>query len=232
MKLCTLIPHLILLIAVCSWNGLYPCNAFGYNDNYGKNRYLRHERERNKHLDIQRINDRIFVFRDKKPLAPINLKTGETILQMTDRGYMGAVLTSERVLAVSTAGSWFSEKLELGESEKAELIVGDGIVLFISKNRILAANRNIDRFVQMDLSAGDEVIAYKAGQNMGLVVLSDRAIGFAAEASGFREIQFQMGESFQSLEMSATFSLVHTDRAIYVLSASSGTWSKQESEQF
>ena len=210
----------VMVLPICV--GLLSVNAFGYDRNYRN-----YETEREEHIEVQRIDSQIVAFRNKKPSDSIDLKSGETVLKKEDEGYMGAVLTNERVLAVSATGTWFAETLKFGEADGATLMVGDEIVLFVSSDRILCANRNQDRFAEMDLPVGDEVLENSVGQTLGVVVLPDRAVGFNGNGNRFQEVQFHIGESYESLEMAATFALVRTDKYIYTYRVSPGKWSEQ-----
>lgn len=183
------------------------------------------EPEKDDFLQIQIVDGRVLALRNKKPSAPVALDFGEEVLMTEEEGRMGAVVTDERLLAVSTAsGDWQSEPLEFGEAEAAELMVGENVVLLLTNERILGFGGAENRFAAFDLALYDRPVAYDVGKNIGVVVLPDRAVGFSAATGRFSEIEFFV-DSFDFLEVAATLALVHTDDSIHIYHASTGTWS-------
>lgn len=181
------------------------------------------------YLQVQTLDDKVVVFRNKKPSPPVNLEVGEQVFTIKEEGHMAAVVTDRRFLAISSVSeSWLSEPLESGEADSATLEMGEAVVILVTDERFLGFGGTENRFVEVAFRVGENVLAENAGQNFGVVVTSDRAIGFASETGNYTEIALGTGNTFHSLEMAATLALVHTDDNIYVYRASTGAWSIRE----
>ncbi len=181
------------------------------------------------YLQVQTLDDKVVVFRNKKPSPPVNLEVGEQVFTIREDGHMAAVVTDRRFLAISSASeSWLSEPFESGEADSATLEMGEAVVILVTDERLLGFGGKENRFAEVAFGIGENVLAEDAGQNFGVVVTSDRAIGFASKTGNYTEIAFGVGDTFHSLEMAATLALVHTDDNIYVYRASTGAWSIRE----
>ncbi len=188
-------------------------------DRYEENLY-------EKHLLLQINENRILALSGGKPSVAVDLEIGEEVRMNQEKGYVGAVLTNERFLVISSiSGKWLSEPLITGERNTASLTVGEKIAMVVTDRRIIGFTFMKEGFLEYDLPIGTEIRAKDAGENFGIVAMSDRAVGLSSETGDFRDIEFDIGESFKSLEMATTLSLIHTEDNIYAYRGSSGTWS-------
>ena len=193
------------------------------------NEYYQRERERNDFVQLQVLNDRVTAFRNQNSSTPAHLDVGEEVLAQKEDGDVGAVLTNNRFLAISTLSkSWLSKTLYAGESESARLLVGREIALLVSDQRIIGFSAKADRLIEYPLSVGDNIVASDVGQRVGVVVLPERAVGFSDESTAFSTIQFDYSGAFRSLEVAADVALVKTDNRIYAYRAAGGIWSAQD----
>jgi hypothetical protein len=220
--------YIITFLSVFSFLAVLHGTGICYETDYG-NFSSRYERQKGDYLKVRTVDDRVVAFRNKRPSAPINLDLGEEVRMTNQKGHMGAVVTDRRFMAISSVSdAWLSEPLELGESASTDLMVGEEIVILVTNERIIGFNGVGNRFIEFSLGIGDDVIAFNVGVNLGVVVMSDRAVGLAAESGDFVPVEFDFRGTFRSLEMAATLALVHTDKNIYVFQASSGAWSVKE----
>lgn len=178
------------------------------------------------YLQLQINENRILAFSGKKPPVSVDLDVGEEVRSHEEEGYVGAVLTNRRFLAISSlSGEWLSEPLLLGEENIGDITVGEKVAMLVTERRVVGFTYRRDRFVKYQIPVGDLVIAKDAGENYGVVVMSDRAAGLSSETGDFNEIIFDIDETFRSLETATTFATIDTDLNIYSYRGSSGTWS-------
>ena len=178
------------------------------------------------YLRLQIDKNTILAFSGTEHPVSIALQTGETVKIIRQKGYVGAVLTNIRFLAISSvSGRWLSESLNLDEEDNADLILGEKVAMLVTNSRIIGFTYRRDSFVYYELPMGKRIIEKDAGKDFGIVVMSDRAVGLSSKTGDFTETDFDMDESFKSLEMAATFALVNTNDNIYSYRGSSGAWS-------
>ncbi|HKJ98127.1 MAG TPA: hypothetical protein VJ959_04335 [Desulfotignum sp.] len=178
------------------------------------------------YLQLQRNENRILAFSGRKPSVAVDLEIGEKVRLSEEKGHVGAVLTNKRFLAISSmSGKWVSEPLISGEVNTAGLTVGEKVAMVVTDRRIIGFTPMKEGFIAYDLPIGTEVRARDAGENFAIVAMSERAVGLSSETGNFRDIEFDIGESFTFLEMATTLALVHTEDNIYAYRGASGTWS-------
>lgn len=181
------------------------------------------------YIQLQVSERGVLAFPDRHPSAAVDLETGEDILLSEEKGYVGAVVTNRRFLAISSlSGKWLSEPLEHGEENNADLKLGEKIAMLITDKRVIGFTFSGEGFVEYDLPFGSDIAAEDAGENFGIVAMRDRAVGLSSETGRFREMEYEVGETFESLEMATTLALVYTEDNIYSYRGSSGTWSIRE----
>lgn len=183
------------------------------------------------YLEIQVHEKRVLAFFNGKPSAAVDLEMGENVLDSEEKGFMGAVLTDRRFLAISsTSGKWLSEPLDAGEENSGHLRIGEEIVMLITNRRIIGFTLGRDEFREYDFQAGKIVLDKDAGENFGIVVMSDKAVGLSSGTGNFNEIEFGISEFFKSMEMAVDFVVIDTNKNIYTYRGLSGTWSSRPRE--
>ena len=191
--------------------------------------YEYYEPEKNDFVQLQVLNDKVTAFRGENHSTPVHLTVGEQILAQKEDGDVGAVLTNNRFLAVSSGSeSWLTKSLYDGESESARLLVGKEVAMVVTDQRIIGFSAKYNRLIEYPLSVGDDIVASDVGQNIGVVVLPDRAVGFSADSADFSTVQFDYGGAFHSLEAAADVALVTTDNKIYAYRSAGGSWSARD----
>lgn len=179
-------------------------------------------------VQIQVLDDKLLAFRDSRSTAVFALNLNERVLEFRSTGLVGAAVTSNRMLAVSsTSDRWVDQPIKLSEAGSVQISLSHRLVLMISSHRALAFDGLQNRFIQSVLRIVEQVVEYKTSRNLALIVTNKRILGYAAGGSGFVDLDFKLRETFQSLNLTAKLATVETSERLLVFQAHSGSWSEQ-----
>lgn len=195
-----------------------PAISFGDNG-YGDRRYgggsVRLPQIRDA-IEIRVNGDDIVAFLAGAPPQQIELSPGETVRSVQTGRQVGAVVTSDRMLAISTETlEWHSLSLEPGET-----VAGNNaaayIALVVTSERGVVFDPALDRFEEFDIPLGEDIIDRVVLADVAVFATSDRTVGYRSAAGDFREVSFSTGELFRGLKILAAglVSVVTSDRAL------------------
>ena len=176
---------------------------------------------------IEQADRKIIATRDGIPAAPFELRSKEEVLWLDSDGYIGALLTNERFIAISLSSpGWLETPLRSKEAYDGSPILSPTLALLVTKERVIRFDAISHRFIEQSLRLDEEFVAAEANDYVAVVISSRRALALASGGSGFREIRFRTSETFQSLKTTPQVVTVRTSWRILTFGASSPSWSE------
>ncbi|WP_419659342.1 uncharacterized protein Dvar_82320 [Desulfosarcina variabilis str. Montpellier] len=166
---------------------------------------------------------------DGRRAFPESIKPGENVLWEGAKGEVGAILTNERLLAVSiTSGGWNMLDLKIREKRSTpEMLLAAHLVVMLTDERIVALGTYTDGFFQTPMPIGESVVASQAEGRVAAVVTSSRAYGFSAYRRGAAEIRLKRQEEIVAIK--ATYNkitLQTSENRALILRAKDARWSR------
>ena len=178
-------------------------------------------------VDIVQVGRKIFASRDGIQTAPFELRSKEEVLWLDSDGYIGALLTNERFIAISLSSpGWLETPLRSEEAYYGSPILSPTLALLVTKERVIGFDAISPRFIEQSLRLDEEFVSAEANDYVAAVISSRRALGLASGGSGFSEIRFRISEIFQSISTKSQVITVRTSSRILTFSASSPSWSE------
>ena len=178
-------------------------------------------------VDIEQVDRKIIAIRDGIQTAPFELRSKEEVLWLDSDGYIGALLTNERFIAISLSSSgWLETPLRSKEADDGSPILSPTLALLVTKERIIGFDAISSRFIQQSLGLDEEFVAAEANDYVAAVISSRRALGLASGGSGFSEIRFRTSEIFQTIRTKSQVITVRTSWRILTFGAASPSWSE------
>jgi len=176
---------------------------------------------------IEQADRKIIAIRDGIPATPFELRSKEEVLWLDSDGYIGALLTNERFIAISLSSpGWLETPLRSKEAYDGSPILSPTLALLVTKERVIHFDAISHRFIEQSLRLDEEFVAAEANDYVAVVISSRRALGLASGDSGFREIRFRTSETFQSLKTTPQVVTVRTSWRVLTFGASSPSWSE------
>ena len=178
-------------------------------------------------VDIEQVGGKIFAIRDGIQTTPFELRSKEEVLWLDSDGYIGALLTNERFIAISLSSSgWLETPLRSKEAYDGSPILSPTLALLVTKERVIRFDAISHRFIEQSLRLDEEFVAAEANDYVAVVISSRRALGLASGGSSFSEIRFRTSETFQSIRTKSQVITVRTSWRILTFGASSPSWSE------
>ena len=178
-------------------------------------------------VDIEQVGRKIFAIREGSQTIPFELRSKEEVLWLDSDGYIGALLTNERFIAISlSSSSWLEKPLRSKEAYDGRPILSPTLALLVTKDRVIGFDAKSPRFIEQNLRLDEEFVAAEANDYVAAVISSRRALGLASGASGFSEIRFRTSEDFQSISTKSRVITVRTSWRMLTFGASSPSWSE------
>ena len=177
-------------------------------------------------VDIFESNGKIIAIIEGKKTFTSNLRSKEKVLWSDSNGYLGAFLTNERFLIISTSsGGWQILSLRSDES-KGVASLSPYIALLVAGDRAIVFNEASNRFFETRLRTQDELLAAKVDRYVAVVVTSGRAFGLTTKTSAFTEIHFRVGETVEEIKTTSSKVTIRTSDRLLTFEASGSRWRK------
>ena len=178
-------------------------------------------------VDIEQADRKIIAIRDGIQMTPFELRSKEEVLWLGSDGYIGALLTNERFIAISLSSSgWLEKPLKSKEAYDGSPILCPTLALLVTKERVIGFDAISHRFIEQSLRLDEEFVAAEANDYVAAVISSRRALGLTSGGSAFSEIRFRTSETFQSIRTKSQVITVRTSWRILTFGASSPSWSE------
>ena len=176
-------------------------------------------------VDIFESDRKLIALIEGRRQASIDLRRQEQVTWSGSRGELGAFLTDERLLVVSTlSSSWQESRLRRGEAHSGTALISPYLVLVVTPERAIGFDAASGKFSEARLSIHDEVHTVKVENYIALVITSGRAFGLSAKASGFSTIDFRRQEAINAVQTSASKAVIRTTDRILAFEASGSGW--------
>jgi hypothetical protein len=176
---------------------------------------------------IEQADRKIIAIRDGILATPFELRSKEEVLWLDSDGYIGALLTNERFIAISLSSpGWLETPLRSKEAYDGSPILSPTLALLVTKERVIRFDAISHRFIEQSLRLDEEFVAAEANDYVAVVISSRRALGLSSGVSGFREIRFRTSETFQSLKTTPQVVTLRTSWRVLTFGASSPSWSE------
>lgn len=178
-------------------------------------------------VDIEQADRKIIAIRDGIQMTPFELRSKEEVLWLDSDGYIGALLTNERFIAISlSSNGWLEKPLRSREAYDGSPILSPTLALLVTKERVIGFDATSNSFIEQSLRLDEEFVAAEANDYVAAVISSRRALGLTSGGSAFSEIRFRTSETFQSIRTKSQVVTVRTSWRILTFGASSPSWSE------
>ena len=179
-------------------------------------------------IDIHLGDQEVIAVKQGETISKIDLQLKETFLWKGTDGYVGAVVTTERLLAVSRSSSgWIELPFRLSEAyEKTppDVLLSDRLVLLATNKRIIGFDSDSNRWATVDLPLHEELVETAIDAYVGVSVTTGRAYGLAKGVSTFVEERFKEKEQILSVETSAYNATIRTSRRLLIFKSAGAYW--------
>ena len=176
-------------------------------------------------IDIAESKGKIIAIIEGKKTITFDLRPNEKVLWSGSRGYLGAFLTDQHFLVVSTSlNAWQPLPLKLDESEKAVVALSPYIALLATRDRAIGFDATTNRFTETQLPLHDELYAVRAERYVAVAITSSRAFGLAAESLAFTEIPLRVNETIEKAKLTHSKVTLQTSDRLLTFEASGSIW--------
>jgi hypothetical protein len=176
-------------------------------------------------IDIAESKGKIIAIIEGRRTITFDLRPDEKVLWSGSRGYLGAFLTDQHFLVISTSlNAWRPLPLRLDESAKGAASLSPYIALLVTKDRAVGFDATSNRFIETPLPIHDELLAAEVERYVAVVITSSRAFGLAAKSSAFIEIFLRGGESVDEIKLTYSKATVRTSERLLTFEASGLEW--------
>ena len=183
-------------------------------------------------IDIHVARDKLVAVKQGGTVSEKNLQLKEKVRWQGSRGYIGAVLTSERLLAVSAnLSGWVELDLQLAEGESGrlpEILLSDRLLLMTTKKRLIGFDGGTRSWAVIDIPLHEQVVERAIDAYVAVVVTTGRVYGLARGAGSFIEEPFKRNESVLSLDTSAYNASIRTTRRLLIFKSSGAYWREMD----
>lgn len=181
-------------------------------------------------VSVQLLDGDLVGIRDGAAAARRRLKPREEIRWMQAVGRVGAVLTSERFLAMSpSSAGWREVHLTRGRDGASPYVeLAAHLALCITDSRILVFSGPLGLLWEERLDAGERVLQSVAVERVGAIVTERRVLGFSSDFGRASELNLRAQERIESVRALATTVTVRTSKRLLIYRASLGTWTIEE----
>ncbi len=186
-------------------------------------------------IDIQVLDDKLLAIVEGESILEETLKLDEEVLSKKTRGLVGLVVTTDRLLAVSTfTSNWIDEPLKLKEvdDKRPQAFISDFLILVVTVDRLLGFDSGGNNWVTADIPLYDRVIRAEIDRRVAVVVTTERAFGFAVDNAFFDPIKFRKGEEILSVQTSPFNINILTNRRLLVFKAATGVWQELDKDLY
>jgi hypothetical protein len=154
----------------------------------------------------------------------------EEVLWTGARGRIGAVITNERILAVSIgASSWREIRFERSEQRPSQALLGDRVGIAVTSHRAIGFESGSGQLFEYRLGPREGVLATRVGENVVVVVTSRNAVALSP-SGGFVETALQLKEKLRDVRVRANVATVRTDRRLLIFRGPTHSWAEQRLE--
>lgn len=177
-------------------------------------------------IDIHVGKDKLVAVKQGATVSEKELQLKEKVRWQGSRGYIGAVLTSERLLAVSgSLSGWVELDLLLAESGRLpKILLSDRLLLMITKKRMIGFDGGTRSWALMDIPLHEQVVDRAIDVYVAVVITTGGVYGLARGAGSFIEEPFQKNETVLSVDTSAYNASIRTTRRLLIFKSSGAYW--------
>lgn len=176
-------------------------------------------------INIEEIGSKVIAIRSGRKSVSFNLRSKEEVLWSGAKGYLGALLTKNRFLVISTSSTaWQELSLRTDEALKPVVLLSPNLALLVTRERAIVFDRIANRFIESRLPIHDEFVAAEADKYLAVVITSRRALGLALGTKTFIDARLRSGETFVSLKSIAGAATVRTSERLLKFQAADSSW--------
>jgi len=179
-------------------------------------------------IDIHLGDQEVIAVKQGETISKIDLQLKERLLWKGSDGYVGTVITNERLLAVSKSSSgWIELPFRLSETYEEtppNVILSDRLMLLATDKRIIGFDSDSNRWATVDLPLHEELVETAIDTHVGVGVTTKRAYGLAKGVSTFVEERFKKNEQILSVETSAYNATIRTSRRLLIFKSAGAYW--------
>jgi hypothetical protein len=179
-------------------------------------------------IDIYESNGKIIAVVEGRKSVSFYLQPREKVLWSESRGYLGAFLTNQHFLVISTSsGAWQALPLRTSASDNRVSVLSPYIALLVTPgDRALGFDARSNRFFETRLPLHDKLVFVKADKYVAVVATSSRAFGLAAGTSHFSEIRLGVRETVEAIDSTSSKATIRTSHRLLTFAATGTGWNE------
>lgn len=179
-------------------------------------------------IGIHQIEDELIGIVQGRREYSVDLDHDEKIVWSGTKGEVGAVLTENRVLALTRVSrGWVELELRSRESGKPESItphISDYLVMVVTDRRIVGFDSRDGEWVQQFIPIHDQRVDSHINNYVAAVITSKRVFAWGWGRSGFKEKRLRRNENIQSVDTNPHTVTIGTDHRVLVFKSRAGGW--------
>lgn len=176
-------------------------------------------------VDLVVTADQVVAFVGGKQAAAYGLRYDESVVWKEARGKLGAVLTTNHFIVISTSmRSWQVLPLRIGEAENAKPELSAFMALLVTGERAVGFDAGTPGFIQERILPREAFAAMAVDKYVAIVVTSTRALGLSPMASAFQPVSLRLKEIMTDISVSDTKAVVQTGERVLTFTASPAAW--------
>lgn len=180
-------------------------------------------------LDLVPVDNRVLAIDSRRNRTiEITLEIDERVISAESRGLVGVVVTTARLLGVSTESSRFQElRYRVNERESAppDVYLGDRVAVVALRRRLVGMSSTTTSWLSLDTGPREQIERVFAEANLVVAVSDRRAVVLAPNLTDFAEIDLTPKETLEDASLSENSITLITSRRILIFRAGSGSWS-------
>ncbi len=204
-------------------------NNYDYGYGFDRNVYRGYNEDDLVHIQI--TDDEIIGIRNGRRVSAVDLHLDESVRWYGEMGRVGVVLTTERLMGLSTRTNWKILDLGLSENLTSDIMLSPHLALAVSSKRIMVFDSWMGRWATTPFPIHDEFKQEAIGLNVAVVLTSRRAFGYALGKTFFKQVDIRTGENVKSLEVTAKSATLRTDRRLLIFTAGDASWSRVDLDE-
>jgi|SaaInlStandDraft_3_1057020.scaffolds.fasta_scaffold02156_6 phenylalanyl-tRNA synthetase beta subunit len=176
-------------------------------------------------IDITISNGKAIALIEAERSSTIKLRPKEQILWESSKGSIGAVLTTNRFLAISISSSnWHELSVSSNELDNPIVSISQNIAVLVTEDRAIGFVAGLKHFIEKRMPINENVQVVEAGENVAVIVTSSNIFSFAKDPAIFRDIRLHVGEKVERTKVTLNKVTITTSDRLLTFSSKSKSW--------
>ena len=181
-------------------------------------------------IDLVQIDNQVLAIDAKsRRQRAVDLEVGEQVITLDQRGLVAVIVTTARVLGITTQLADFQElryRVLERSAPPAEVFVGDRVALVQLRRRLVAMSTTTRSWQEIGVGPREQIDSIFAERNFVAVISQRRALAFSVNTSQFIEIVLTPQEVVEAVSTNDSSITLTTSRRILIFRAGDGMWTE------